>query len=70
MANESWNILVTGGAGYVGSHTILELLQADFQVVVIDNLSNAYQGEAGQASLQGGCIRIQNLYIHCARSIL
>lgn len=45
MASKSWNVLVTGGAGYIGSHTVLELLQADFQVVVIDNLSNAYKGE-------------------------
>ncbi|XP_076766107.1 UDP-galactose 4'-epimerase isoform X2 [Xylocopa sonorina] len=45
MANKSWNVLVTGGAGYIGSHTVLELLQADFEVVVIDNLSNAYQGD-------------------------
>lgn len=35
------NILVTGGAGYIGSHTVLELLQADHQVVVLDNLSNS-----------------------------
>ena len=33
-------ILVTGGAGYIGSHTILELLKASYEVVVIDNLSN------------------------------
>ena len=34
-------ILVTGGAGYIGSHTCLELLELGFQVVVIDNLCNA-----------------------------
>ncbi|XP_078037274.1 UDP-galactose 4'-epimerase isoform X1 [Augochlora pura] len=45
MGNESWNVLVTGGAGYIGSHTVLELLAADFKVVVIDNLSNTYKGE-------------------------
>ncbi|WP_416305738.1 UDP-glucose 4-epimerase GalE [Neptunicella sp. SCSIO 80796] len=35
------NILVTGGAGYIGSHTVLQLLEADYQVIVLDNLCNA-----------------------------
>lgn len=34
-------ILVTGGAGYIGSHTNIELLEAGFEVVVLDNLSNS-----------------------------
>ncbi|MDC7711983.1 UDP-glucose 4-epimerase GalE [Vogesella indigofera] len=34
-------ILVTGGAGYIGSHTCLQLLQAGHQLVVLDNLSNS-----------------------------
>ncbi len=34
-------ILVTGGAGYIGSHTCIELLQAGYEVVVVDNLSNS-----------------------------
>ena len=34
-------ILVTGGAGYIGSHTCLELLNAQHEVVVLDNLSNS-----------------------------
>jgi UDP-glucose 4-epimerase len=36
-------ILVTGGAGYIGSHTCLELLLAGYEVVVVDNLSNSKQ---------------------------
>lgn len=36
-------ILVTGGAGYIGSHTVLTLLERGEDVVVIDNLSNASQ---------------------------
>ena len=35
------NILVTGGAGYIGSHTCLELLQAGYEIVVVDNLCNS-----------------------------
>lgn len=34
-------ILVTGGAGYIGSHTCIELLDAGYEVVVVDNLSNS-----------------------------
>ncbi|HEV7929722.1 MAG TPA: UDP-glucose 4-epimerase GalE [Nitrosospira sp.] len=36
------NILVTGGAGYIGSHTCVELLSAGFEVVVFDNLCNSH----------------------------
>ncbi|MGZ8190560.1 MAG: UDP-glucose 4-epimerase GalE [Methylococcaceae bacterium] len=34
-------VLVTGGAGYIGSHACVELLQSGYQVVVVDNLSNS-----------------------------
>ena len=34
-------ILVTGGTGYIGSHTAIELLNNDYEVVIIDNLSNS-----------------------------
>lgn len=37
-------ILVTGGAGYIGSHCVLELLQAGYDPVVIDNFHNAIRG--------------------------
>ena len=33
-------ILVTGGTGFIGSHTCVELLDAGYDVVVVDNLSN------------------------------
>lgn len=35
-------ILVTGGGGYVGSHTIIELLNNNYTVIVVDNLKNCY----------------------------
>jgi UDP-glucose 4-epimerase len=35
-------ILVTGGAGYIGAHTCVALLQADYEVVIYDNLSNSH----------------------------
>ena len=34
-------ILVTGGTGYIGSHTVVELIEAGFEVVIVDNLSNS-----------------------------
>ena len=34
-------LLVTGGAGFIGSHTCVELLNAGYEVVVLDNLVNA-----------------------------
>ncbi|UTT43509.1 UDP-glucose 4-epimerase GalE [Exiguobacterium aurantiacum] len=38
---ENYTLLVTGGAGYIGTHTTLQLLEAGHDVVVIDNLSNS-----------------------------
>lgn len=34
-------ILVTGGLGYIGSHTVVELIQSGYEVVIVDNLSNS-----------------------------
>ena len=34
-------VLVTGGAGYIGSHTCVEMLDGGYDVVVIDNLDNS-----------------------------
>ena len=41
MEDTKMKILVTGGAGYIGSHTCVELLNAGYDVVVMDNLYNA-----------------------------
>ena len=40
MTNKS-KILVTGGLGYIGSHTVVELIESNYEVVIIDNLSNS-----------------------------
>lgn len=52
-------ILVTGGAGYVGSHTILELLNASYKVICVDNLCNAYKEK--NAALPESLVRVQEL---------
>jgi NAD(P)-dependent dehydrogenase (short-subunit alcohol dehydrogenase family) len=48
-------ILVTGGAGFIGSHTVVELLQAGHEVVVVDNLGNSSPvAGAGSRGIQRG----------------
>jgi UDP-glucose 4-epimerase len=37
------SVLVTGGAGYIGSHTVLELLDAGENVVIVDNLTTGFR---------------------------
>jgi|TARA_A100001015_G_C14882929_1_gene669182 UDP-glucose 4-epimerase len=37
------NILVTGGLGYIGSHTVVELIKNRYKVTILDNLSNSYK---------------------------
>ena len=39
--NEKGCILVTGGLGYIGSHTVVALQERGYEVVVVDNLSNS-----------------------------
>ena len=41
-------ILVTGGAGYIGSHTCVQLLEAGHQVAIVDDLSNSHRGVIGR----------------------
>lgn len=47
-------ILVTGGAGYIGSHTALVLLQAGFDVIILDNLCNSSQESLRRITLITG----------------
>ena len=39
--DDKMKILVTGGLGFIGSHTCVELLNGNYEVVIIDNLSNS-----------------------------
>jgi len=48
-------VLVTGGAGYIGSHTCVELLQAGHEVFVIDNLCNGHEGALERVRLITNC---------------
>jgi UDP-glucose 4-epimerase len=41
LAMEGARVLVTGGAGYIGTHTVLSLLDAGASVVILDNLCNS-----------------------------
>lgn len=43
-------ILVTGGAGYIGSHTVVELLTKDYDVLILDNFSNSKMDIIGRIS--------------------
>jgi UDP-glucose 4-epimerase len=76
-------VLVTGGAGYIGSHMVYELVDAGEHVVVLDNLSTGFQwavaddvpliiGETGDQTLVGGIIRDYGIdaIIHFAASIV
>ena len=40
-------ILVTGGTGYIGSHTVVELQQAGYEVLIADNLVNSERSVIG-----------------------
>ena len=41
LAPQDTCVLVTGGAGFIGSHTVVELLERNYQVVIVDDLSNS-----------------------------
>ena len=46
-------ILITGGAGYIGSHTALEFLKNNFSIVIFDNLENGHIATVNFLKAQG-----------------
>jgi len=63
MAGSGKTILVTGGAGYVGSHCVIELLKEDYNVIVIDNFVNSIRNQSGkgESHYPESIIRVQEL---------
>jgi len=61
-------ILVTGGAGYIGSHTVRMLLAADRKVVVLDSLEFGHRSAVGEAELVVGNIRDRALVTDLCRT--
>jgi UDP-glucose 4-epimerase len=57
------SILVTGGAGYIGSHTVLQLLLGGFRTVVVDNLDNSSAVALDRVKLLAGDLG-DNLLFH------
>merc|ERR1719333_1707377 len=51
MSGTGKTVLVTGGAGYVGSHCVVELLKEDFNVICIDNFVNSHKGVESPESI-------------------
>ena len=50
----SKQILVTGGAGYIGSHTVVELARAGYEPVILDNFSNSSTGVLARINALAG----------------
>jgi UDP-glucose 4-epimerase len=58
-------VLVTGGAGYIGSHTCVELLEAGHEVFVVDNLCNGHVAALERVRLITNCyLQFMNADIH------
>ena len=63
-------ILVTGGCGYIGSHTVVELQNAGIEVVVIDNLCNSNEKSLARVSeITGKDIEFYNIDIRDFNSL-
>ncbi len=58
-------ILVTGGTGYIGSHTVVELQQQGYEVVIVDNLSNSTAGVADRIAKITGVLPVLEVFDLC-----
>ena len=59
-------VLVTGGAGFIGSHTVVELLNCNYRVVIVDDLSNASEVAVSRVRQIVGDEKAQNLTVYKA----
>lgn len=50
MGTEWKRVFVTGGAGYIGSHCVVELIESGYEVVAIDNFANSVNEDSGESS--------------------
>lgn len=65
------NIFVTGGIGFIGSHTVLALLEADYSVTIIDNLDNSFDEAYSRMQKLAGDKKGNMTFIkvrHCSNS--
>ncbi|GER30373.1 UDP-glucose 4-epimerase [Striga asiatica] len=62
--DEKGRILVTGGAGFIGTHTVLQLLKQGFKVSIVDNLDNAVEEAVHRLRQLAGPHLSQNLDFH------
>ncbi|KAJ3706638.1 hypothetical protein LUZ61_010343 [Rhynchospora tenuis] len=62
--DEKQTILVTGGAGFIGSHTVLQLLKEGYNVYVIDNFDNSVEEAVNRVRLLAGPEYSQNLHFY------